>query len=79
MISLNSYFNDESKIFRGDIQILLDKNTRQFDTYEFRYGNLVVVRRSVCVHDANQSESSDCAIYIWYNWKLVLLELLRAE
>ncbi len=79
MSSLNSYFNDESKIFRGDIQILLDKNKRQFDTYEFRDGKLVVVNRSVCVHDANQSESNDCAIYKWYNGKLVFLELLGAE
>ncbi len=56
MSDLNSYFNDECKIFTGDIQILLDKNTRQYDTYEFREGKLVVVKRSVCVHDANQSE-----------------------
>jgi len=57
----------------------LGDDANQYNIYEFRDNMLVVVRRTVCVHDANQSESSDCAIYEWQNGRLVFIESFRTE
>jgi hypothetical protein len=79
MSSLNSYYDAETKIFQGSKHQKLGENANQYDTYEFRNKILVVVRRSVCIHDSNQSESSVCSIYEWQNGSLVLIESFSTE
>ena len=79
MSSLNSYYDAETRKFQGSKHERLGDDANQYDTYEFRDNMLVVVKRTVCVHDANQSESSDCAIYEWQNGRLVFIESFRTE
>jgi hypothetical protein len=79
MSSLNSYYDSETRKFQGSKHERLGDDANQYNIYEFRDNMLVVVRRTVCVHDANQSESSDCAIYEWQNGRLVFIESFRTE
>lgn len=79
MSSLNSYYDAETRKFQGSKHERVGDDTNQYDTYEFRDNKLVVVRRTVCVHDANQSESSNCAVYEWLNGRLVFIVSFRTE
>ncbi|HEY1040858.1 MAG TPA: hypothetical protein VGF30_15690 [Bacteroidia bacterium] len=74
MSSLNTYF--EYGKFLGYSSTLINELTNQYDTYEFRNGKLIVVKRSVCVHKFRFSERSDCSIYEWKNGKLEFIELI---
>ena len=79
MSSLDSYYNSETKEFQGSKHERLGDDANQYDIYEFRDNKLVVVRRTVCIHDANQSESTHCEIYEWKNGSLVLVESFQTE
>ncbi|MBI3235479.1 MAG: hypothetical protein HYZ42_15815, partial [Bacteroidetes bacterium] len=79
MSSLNSYYDTVTRKFQGSKQERLGNDAYQYDIYEFRDNKLVVVRRTVCVHIDNQSESTHCDIYEWKNGKLVLIESYQTE
>jgi hypothetical protein len=79
MSSLNSYYDTVTRKFQGSKQERLGNDAHQNDIYEFRDNKLVVVRRTVCVHIENQSESTHCDIFEWKNGNLVLIESYQTE